>query len=132
MMIDKLAGACPAVLEVAMQRVAWLRRISAQDRGCAPRRISRSPAAASGQTCMELTAARVPFLYFPLHNHFEQVIHVRHRLRRYGAGTCVEYDQTDPDRLAAAIAHEIDRPVTYHPVATDGAQRAAALLAGLL
>lgn len=25
-------------------------------------------------TCMKLTAARVPFLYFPLHNHFEPVL----------------------------------------------------------
>jgi predicted glycosyltransferase len=83
-------------------------------------------------TTMELTALRRPFVYVPTRNHFERNIHVRHRLRRYGAGTCVEYDHTDPDRLAAAIAHEIDRPVTYHPVATDGAQRAAALLAELL
>ena len=35
---------------------------------------------------MELAAARRPFLYFPLRNHFEQNRHVRHRLERYGAG----------------------------------------------
>ena len=38
-------------------------------------------------TCMELTAAGTPFLYFPLKNHFEQNFHVAHRLDRYGAGT---------------------------------------------
>jgi len=31
-------------------------------------------------TCMELTAAGTPFLYFPLQNHFEQNLHVAHRL----------------------------------------------------
>ncbi len=37
-------------------------------------------------TCMELAAAKRPFLYFPLDRHFEQNLHVRHRLERYGAG----------------------------------------------
>ena len=37
-------------------------------------------------TTMELTAARRPFLYFPLRNHFEQNLHVAHRLDRHGAG----------------------------------------------
>ena len=33
-------------------------------------------------TCMELTAAGTPFLYFPLKNHFEQNFHVAHRLEQ--------------------------------------------------
>ena len=37
-------------------------------------------------TAMELTANRRPFLYFPLGHHFEQSLHVRHRLVRYRAG----------------------------------------------
>ena len=37
-------------------------------------------------TCMELAAAKTPFVYFPLKRHFEQNLHVRHRLERYGAG----------------------------------------------
>lgn len=37
-------------------------------------------------TAMELTANRRPFIYFPLEHHFEQNLHVHHRLRRYGAG----------------------------------------------
>ena len=44
-------------------------------------------------TTMELTAANRPFLYVPLRHHLEQSLHVRHRLDRYGAGTCVDYEQ---------------------------------------
>jgi pimeloyl-ACP methyl ester carboxylesterase/predicted glycosyltransferase len=83
-------------------------------------------------TTMELTATRRPFIYVPLRHHFEQNIHVRHRLDRYGAGRCVEYDDADPEHLAAAIAAEIERPVTYRPVATDGARRAATRIAELV
>lgn len=83
-------------------------------------------------TCMELTALGRPFLYFPLRNHFEQNYHVRHRLERYGAGRCMSYADTDPQALAAAIASEINRTVQYRPVETDGAGRAAALIASLV
>jgi hypothetical protein len=83
-------------------------------------------------TTMELTAARRPFLYFPLRDHFEQNRHVRHRLERYGAGRCMEYASTTPETIAEAIAAEIDRPVDYRPVERDGAARAAALIASLI
>ncbi|MFA9445339.1 alpha/beta fold hydrolase [Egicoccus sp. AB-alg6-2] len=83
-------------------------------------------------TCMELTAARRPFVYVPLRHHFEQNHHVRHRLDRYRAGRRLEYAQADPDHLAGLIAREIGREVHYRPVETDGAARAAALLADLL
>ena len=73
-----------------------------------------------------------PFIYVPLRHHFEQNFHVRHRLDRYGAGRCLDYDQTGPEALAQAIAAEIGRPVSYRPVETDGAARAAALLAELI
>ena len=43
-------------------------------------------------TSMELTANRRPFLYFPLRHHFEQNFHVRHRLSRYGAGRCMDFE----------------------------------------
>ena len=80
-------------------------------------------------TCMELTASRRPFVYVPLRHHFEQNFHVRHRLDRYGAGTCLEYDAaSDPDALAEAVVAELDRDVDYRPVETDGAARAAALI----
>jgi len=83
-------------------------------------------------TTMELAAARRPFLYFPLRDHFEQNRHVRHRLERYGAGRYMEYAASPPEVIAAAIAQEIDRPIDYRPVETDGAARAAALIAPLL
>jgi pimeloyl-ACP methyl ester carboxylesterase/predicted glycosyltransferase len=83
-------------------------------------------------TTMELAACRRPFIYVPLRHHFEQNFHVRHRLDRYGAGRCLDYDQTAPEALARAIAEEISRPVSYRPVEADGAARAAALLAELI
>jgi pimeloyl-ACP methyl ester carboxylesterase/predicted glycosyltransferase len=83
-------------------------------------------------TTMELTATGRPFLYFPLKHHFEQRIHVRHRLDRYGAGRMMEYDDALPEVIAQAIADEIGRPTAYRPVETDGAARAATALAELL
>jgi UDP-N-acetylglucosamine:LPS N-acetylglucosamine transferase len=83
-------------------------------------------------TTMELVAARRPFLYFPLANHFEQQRHVTHRLDRYRAGRRMDYRQTDPDLLAAAIVEELASPADYLPVGTGGAARAAALIAELL
>lgn len=83
-------------------------------------------------TTMELTSLGRPFVYVPVASHFEQNIHVRHRLRRHGAGCCLEYRDADPDRLAEAIAAEIDRPVRYLPIPGDGARRAAGLLADLI
>jgi predicted glycosyltransferase len=83
-------------------------------------------------TSMELTANRRPFLYFPLRHHFEQSLHVRHRLDRYGAGRCMDFERETPETIAAAIAETVGRPVDYRPVETDGAARAAALIAPLL
>jgi len=82
-------------------------------------------------TCMELTAAKVPFLYFPLHNHFEQNFHVRHRLARYAAGICMDYATATPDEIAAAIDAGLGRRVSYRDVESDGSTRAARLLAEL-
>jgi len=84
-------------------------------------------------TTMELTASQRPFVYVPLRHHFEQSIHVRHRLDRYGAGRCLDYaEAVDPDALAAAIVKEIERTVDYRPVESDGAAVAASMLAELL
>jgi len=84
-------------------------------------------------TCMELAAAARPFLYVPLRHHFEQNYHVRTRLERYGAGVCLDYEAAcDPDALVDALLALPDRPMAYAPVETDGAARAAALLADLL
>jgi pimeloyl-ACP methyl ester carboxylesterase/predicted glycosyltransferase len=83
-------------------------------------------------TCMELTAAGRPFLYFPLAHHFEQNYHVTHRLRQYGAGRRMDFATSTPEVIAATIADELGREVSYRPVETDGAARAASLIAELL
>jgi pimeloyl-ACP methyl ester carboxylesterase/predicted glycosyltransferase len=83
-------------------------------------------------TAMELTANRRPFLYVPLRHHFEQNFHVRHRLERYGAGRRVDFEETTPESISSTIAEEIGRNVAYRPVETDGAARAAALIAEVL
>jgi pimeloyl-ACP methyl ester carboxylesterase/predicted glycosyltransferase len=83
-------------------------------------------------TAMELTAAQRPFLYFPLRHHFEQNFHVRHRLERYGAGRCMDFETDGPATIAAAIAEEIGSDARYSEVERDGAARAAELIAELL
>ncbi|HEU4320398.1 MAG TPA: glycosyltransferase [Acidimicrobiia bacterium] len=83
-------------------------------------------------TTMELAAANRPFLYFPLKDHFEQTYHVRHRLDQYGAGTHMDYSTTTPEDLAGAIVTNIGKPTDFKPVETDGAARAARLIADLI
>jgi pimeloyl-ACP methyl ester carboxylesterase/predicted glycosyltransferase len=83
-------------------------------------------------TTMELCAGKRPFLYFPLTDHFEQSVHVRHRLERHRAGRRMGFDTSTPETIARAIAEEIGREVDYRDVETDGAARAAALIAELI
>ena len=83
-------------------------------------------------TCMELTAANVPFIYFPLHNHFEQNVHVRHRLNRYAAGYCLDYLRSSAEDIAAAIVATVGRAVRYRAVEPNSDSRAARLLLDLL
>ena len=83
-------------------------------------------------TTMELTANRRPFIYFPLHHHFEQNYHVRHRLERYRAGRCMDYHASDQKAIAQAMLEELTRPVDFRPVESDGAAKAAAIIGTLL
>jgi pimeloyl-ACP methyl ester carboxylesterase/predicted glycosyltransferase len=83
-------------------------------------------------TCMELTAAGTPFLYFPLQNHFEQNFHVTHRLDRYGAGRRMAFATSTPEMIADAIVDTLRSPARPKPVEADGAARAARMLAELL
>jgi pimeloyl-ACP methyl ester carboxylesterase/UDP:flavonoid glycosyltransferase YjiC (YdhE family) len=83
-------------------------------------------------TGMELAAAARPFLYFPLQRHFEQNIHVRHRLERYGAGRAMDYATATPASIAEAIATALAEPAVPAAVERDGAARAAARIAELL
>ena len=82
-------------------------------------------------TCMELVAGRRPFLYVPLRNHFEQNFHVAHRLDRHHAGIRLAPDVT-PEEIAEAVTRHIGGAVRPLPVAADGAERAAGLIAELL
>ncbi len=81
-----------------------------------------------GTTTLELTALRRPFLYFPLEGHFEQQVHVSRRLARHGAGIKMSYPRTTPESLSEKVVANIGREVTYDPIDTDGARRAAAII----
>ena len=83
-------------------------------------------------TCMELTAAGTPFIYFPLQNHFEQHFHVAHRLNRYGAGRRMEFATSTPEMIADAMVAALNSRTQFRPVEADGAARAARMLADLL
>ena len=83
-------------------------------------------------TCMELAAAKTPFVYFPLRRHFEQNLHVRHRLERYGAGRAMDLATATPETIASAIASALADGAGSADVERDGAGRAARLLADLL
>jgi len=83
-------------------------------------------------TCMELTAAGTPFLYFPLKNHFEQNFHVPHRLDRYGAGRRMAFATSTPDVIAEAMVGALRAPAKFKSVDADGAVRAARMLADLI
>jgi UDP:flavonoid glycosyltransferase YjiC (YdhE family) len=85
-----------------------------------------------GTTTLELTALRRPFIYFPLAGHFEQRIHVAGRIERHGAGLRMEFRETTPESLAEAVRSHIGVDVSYPAIPADGAERAAALLSGLL
>ncbi|MDX6536092.1 MAG: hypothetical protein QOD37_433, partial [Gaiellales bacterium] len=83
-------------------------------------------------TTMELVAARRPFLFFPLEHHFEQQLHVAHRLARHGAGRRMEFSAAGPEEIAAAIAQELRRPLPASGVTSGAAACAADLIAPLL
>jgi hypothetical protein len=53
-------------------------------------------------------------------------------LDRYGAGQCMNYATTDPDLIATHSTGLAGQPVSYRDVETDGAARAAQLIAELI
>ncbi|MEA2133245.1 MAG: hypothetical protein QOC68_1154, partial [Solirubrobacteraceae bacterium] len=83
-------------------------------------------------TGMELVAAGRPFVSFPLKRHFEQRIHVAHRLARHGHTRALEVEDATPEGVAEAIAGALGAPVGYRAVEPGGAARAAARIAALL
>ena len=78
-----------------------------------------------GTTTLELTALRVPFIYFPVKSQAEQEVTIAARLARHGAGLRMSLEESTPELLADAMVKLIGRDVTYPPVACTGASRAA-------
>src|SRR5260370_660490 len=66
-------------------------------------------------TCMELTAAGTPFLYFPLKNHFEQNFHVAHRLDRYAAGSRLKFPTSTPNIISHPMVDPLPEPAKFKP-----------------
>jgi pimeloyl-ACP methyl ester carboxylesterase/UDP-N-acetylglucosamine:LPS N-acetylglucosamine transferase len=84
-------------------------------------------------TTMELTVSRRPFLYFPIHNHCEQVYHVTHRLDRYRAGLRLDYAACDVEALAECALEQLGADTRHYRAHNSGAAaRAAQLIAELL
>jgi pimeloyl-ACP methyl ester carboxylesterase/predicted glycosyltransferase len=85
-------------------------------------------------TTMELVCAQRPFLYFPLHRHFEQAIHVPHRLANYGVrdDARLNFAATTSAGLVEQILAGLCRSTAYKAVEGDGANAAARRIAELL
>ena len=83
-------------------------------------------------TTMELTALGRPFVYFPLRDHWEQRHFVSHRLDHYRAGTRMEYADTTPLDLAAALRRTLDGRPRFRAVPSNGARVAAERIVPLL
>ena len=85
-------------------------------------------------TTMELTAARRPFLYFPLAQPLRaEPPRPRTAWSATAPGRRMDYDASPPTSIAAAIAEEIDRAGRRTGRSRrDGAARAAALIAPLI
>jgi len=78
-----------------------------------------------GTTTLELTALRVPFIYFPVKSQAEQEVTIAARLTRHGAGKRMSLEDSTPEELAEAMVGLIGRDAAYPPVPCDGASRAA-------
>ena len=83
-------------------------------------------------TGMELITAGRPFVSVPLARHFEQKLHVHHRLHRHGACVSLAYAEATPTALADAVTAALATPIEYRAVPSGSASRAAALIADLL
>ena len=85
-----------------------------------------------GTTTVELTALRRQFVYFPLENQFDQQVYIADRLARQGAGIKMRFYETTPKALADVIKKNIGNEVTWPPIRTDGAEKAARLINQIL
>jgi predicted glycosyltransferase len=85
-----------------------------------------------GTTTLELTALRRPFIYVPLEGHCEQEVAVAGRLARHRAGERLSYPQASPQILAERAVRLLGSVPDWPLIPTDGASRAAQLIAELL
>ena len=76
---------------------------------------------AGATTTLELTALRIPFIYFPIEGHSEQEIVVAGRLQRHGAGIKMSYSQSNEYSLAEAVIKNINNSVDYNEIPSNGA-----------
>jgi UDP-N-acetylglucosamine:LPS N-acetylglucosamine transferase len=81
-----------------------------------------------GTTTLELTALRVPFLFFPVKGQAEQELTIAKRLARHKAGVRMDLAGTTPASLADAMVKNIGSPAFYPPLPCDGAGRAADII----
>lgn len=85
-----------------------------------------------GTTMHELTALRRPFIYFPLEGDTEQEIMVAGQAARRRAGEKRRFSATTPPELAETAVRLMTDEPAWRPIPVDGAERAAALIGGLL
>jgi predicted glycosyltransferase len=84
-----------------------------------------------GTTTLELAALRRPFVHFPIKGHFEQTL-IAQQLSDRQAGEQLAYSETTPEILADTVLRLLDSEPSWPPIPTDGAEKAAALIDGLL
>lgn len=80
---------------------------------------------------LELTALRIPFIYFPIEGHCEQA-NVARMLTKRGAGLRLNLSKTNPEKMAEQIIALIGKQLTYPAIPADGAKNAAQKIAELL
>ena len=85
-----------------------------------------------GTTTIELTALRVPFLYFPIERQFAQELYVARRLARHRAGVKMAFSQTTPRILAETALKAMRSKVDYARIPVDGDRKAARIVRELL
>ncbi len=83
-------------------------------------------------TTIELTALKVPFIYFPVERHCEQNLHVAPRLERLKAGVKMLYSGTTADLLAEKALSNIGKETNYGTVRTDGSKNTARIILNVL
>ena len=85
-----------------------------------------------GTTTVELTALRVPFLYFPIEGQFAQELYVAERLARHRAGVKMAFSLTTVKSLTQTALKTMRSKVNYARIPVDGDRKAARIVKELL